>query len=210
MIRLVIVDDHEMVREGLKTILQTEPDFQIVGEAATARDLVTLAERTRADVVLLDARLPDGSGPDGCRRLTAEHPDVKVLIVSTFSDDDLVDEYLRAGAHGYVIKNIERFSLKQSIRAVYRGEGAVSPEIARRLIGRVREQDTKSHNKSVLNKSQIEILRLVSQGLSNREIGARVHLSENTVKTHLQEIFDKLEVRNRVEAALRATRGGLI
>jgi two-component system, NarL family, response regulator DevR len=209
-IRLVIVDDHEIAREGLKSILEGEPDFEIVGEAATARDLVGLVERTRADVVLLDARLPDGSGPAACRRLTSEHADVKVLMVSTFSDEDLVDEYLLAGARGYVMKDIERFTLKQSIRAVYRGEGAVSPEIARGLVGRLRDQNKESVKRPVLNAGQVRILRLVSEGLSNREIGVRVHLSENTVKTHLQGIYEKLEVRNRVEAALRATKEGLI
>ena len=210
MIRLVIVDDHEIAREGLKSILEGEPDFEIVGEAATARDLVGLVESTRADVVLLDARLPDGSGPVACRRLTSEHPDVKVLMVSTFSDEDLVDEYLLAGARGYVMKDIERFTLKQSIRAVYRGEGAVSPEIARGLVGRLRDQNKESVKRPVLNAGQVRILRLVSEGLSNREIGVRVHLSENTVKTHLQGIYEKLEVRNRVEAALRATKERLI
>ena len=210
MIRLVIVDDHEIAREGLKSILEGEPDFEIVGEAATARDLVGLVERTRADVVLLDARLPDGSGPAACRRLTSAHPDVKVLMVSTFSDEDLVDEYLLAGARGYVMKDIERFTLKQSIRAVYRGEGAVSPEIARGLVGRLRDQNKESVKRPVLNAGQVRILRLVSEGLSNREIGVRVHLSENTVKTHLQGIYEKLEVRNRVEAALRATKERLI
>jgi two-component system, NarL family, response regulator DevR len=209
MIRLVLVDDHELVREGLKTILRGEPDFDITGEAGTASGLMELVEKNPPDIVLLDARLPDASGPAICRSLSAAHPEVKVLIVSSYSDQDLVDGCLREGARGYVIKDIERFSLKQSVRAVHRGEVVLSPSIAGRIVDRLRSLDgAPAPNR--LNSSQIRILQLMGQGLSNREIAAQVHLSENTVKSHVQEIFQKLGVHNRVEAALRAVRDGLI
>lgn len=209
MIRLVLVDDHEMLREGLKTILRGEPDFEIAGETGTAEGLMELVEKSPPDIVLLDARLPDASGPAICRSLSATHPEVRVLIVSTYSDQDLVEGCLREGARGYVIKDIERFSLTQSIRAVHRGEVVLSPSIAGRIVDRLRNRNglPAPHR---LNSSQIRILQLIGQGLSNREIAAQVHLSENTVKSHVQEIFQKLGVRNRVEAALRATREGLI
>jgi DNA-binding NarL/FixJ family response regulator len=212
MIRIVIVDDHEMVREGLKAILESETDFEVVAESSSADNLNELVEKSTPDVVLLDARLPNGqvSGPEACRRLTATHPETHVLVVSTYSDDALVDACIEAGARGYVIKDIERFELKQSIRAVYRGEGVVSPSVARRLLDRVRENGSPPGNRPPLNEGQTQILRLISEGFSNREIAERVHLSENTVKSHVQEIFRKLEVRNRVEAALRATREGWI
>jgi DNA-binding NarL/FixJ family response regulator len=113
MIRILIVDDHEMLREGLKTMLQTEPDFEIVGERDSADGLLEMAERTRPDIVLLDARLPGVSGPEACRRLTEAHPDIRVLIVTTFTDDELVDQCIAAGAKGYVVKHIERFNLKK-------------------------------------------------------------------------------------------------
>jgi two-component system response regulator DevR len=211
MIRILIVDDHEVVREGLKVILGTEPDFQIVGESASADVLGDLVDRTSPDIVLLDARLPGVSGPEATRRLTESHPDVKVIVVSTYSDDALVDACIAAGARGYVVKDVERFTLKQNIRAVYRGQGAMSPSVAGRLLDRMRGRGGESRDApSLLSSRQIEILRLISQGFSNREIAPKVHLSESTVKSHVQEIFRKLDVHNRVEAALLAARHGLI
>jgi two-component system, NarL family, response regulator DevR len=211
MIRIAIVDDHEMVREGLRTILQAEPDFEVVGETGLGEALPELVERTRPDIVLLDARLPDISGPEACRRLDAAHPQVRVIIVTTFSDDDLVDECIRAGARGFVVKDVERFSLKQSIRAVHRGEGAIAPAIAGRILDRMRSHAaTAEPPRPALSPVQTQILRLISEGFSNREIALHVHLSENTVKSHVQEVFHRLEVRNRVEAAILATKEGLI
>ncbi len=211
MIRIVIVDDHEMVREGLRTILQPEADFEIVGETGLGEAVPELVERTGPDIVLLDARLPDVSGPEVCRRLRGSHPGVRAIIVTTFSDDDLVDECIRAGARGFVVKDVEQFSLKQSIRAVHRGEGVIAPSIAGRILDRMRVQNAAAEpSRPSLNQVQIHILRLISEGFSNREIAAQVHLSENTVKSHVQEIFHRLEVRNRVEAAIRATKDGLI
>ena len=207
MIRLIIVDDHEMVREGLKAILGTEPDFEIVGESGTAEGLSQLVERTQPDIVLLDARLPGISGPDATRRLGQSHPQVAVVILTTFTDDALVDDSISAGARGYVVKSVERFDLKQSIRAVARGESVISPSVAGRVLERVRsESGASAPQRPALNASQAAILRLVSEGFSNREIATSINLSENTVKSHLQEIFRKLEVRNRVEAALVAVR----
>lgn len=211
MIRIAIVDDHEMVREGLRTILQPEEDFDVVAESGSADGIVALVDDAHPDVVLLDARLPGVSGPEATRLLAASHPEAAVLIVSTYSDDELVHECISAGAKGYVIKDIKQFSLKESIRAVHRGEGAVSPAVAARVFDRLRgapakQASTEPH--AQLSDSQYKILRLIAEGFSNREIASRVHLSENTVKSHIQEIFRKLQVRNRVEAALRATKDG--
>ena len=211
MIRIGIIDDHEMVREGLRMMLQPEPDFEVVFERESADDIVELVDEFRPDVVLLDARLPGISGPEACRLLTASHPETAVLIVSTYSDEGLVDECIRAGAKGYLIKDIGRFSLKESIRAVHRGEGAVSPAVAGKVLDRLRAapaNETSTTPDPPLSDSQCEILRLIAQGFSNREIAEKVHLSEHTVKSHVQEIFRKLQVRNRVEAALRATHEG--
>jgi two-component system, NarL family, response regulator DevR len=211
MIRILLVDDHEMVREGLKTILATEPDFEIVGESATAEGLAELVEQTQPDIVLLDARLPGVSGPDATRRLASSHPQVAVVILTTFTDDALVDDCISAGAKAYVVKTVERFDLKQSIRAVARGESVISPSVAGRVLERIRSgSGSPEPKRPALNASQSAILRLVSEGFSNREIATSINLSENTVKSHLQEIFRKLEVRNRVEAALVATREGWI
>jgi two-component system response regulator DevR len=211
-IRVLIVDDHEIVREGIKTILQAEPDFEVVGESGTAEQLTQLVNQTRPDVVLLDARLPGLSGAEACRRLTVSHPDVAVLMISTYSDQQLVEECIKAGAKGYVVKDIERFTLKESIRAIHAGGGAVSPAVAATVLDRLRATDEVPTQPSSipLSNTQLEIVRLIAAGFSNREIADQVHLSQNTVKSHVQEIFRKLDVGNRVEAALTATRKGWI
>jgi two-component system, NarL family, response regulator DevR len=208
-IRVLVVDDHEMVREGLMSMLQSEPDFDVVGQTGHGAEVVELVEATRSDVVLLDARLPDLSGVEVCRRLTQSHPEVAVVILTTYTDPDLVQECIQAGARGYVVKDVERFSLKESIRAVYRGQSVLAPQVAGQVIERSRARPVGSR-RAALSASQVSILRLISRGHSNREIAAEVHLSENTVKTHIQEIFRKLGVRNRVEAAILAGKSGWI
>ncbi len=209
-IRILVVDDHEMVREGLMAMLQSEPDFDVVGQTGRGAEAVDLVEATRSDVVLLDARLPDVSGVEVCRRLTHAHPEVAVVILTTYTDPDLVQECIQAGARGYVVKDVERFSLKESIRAVYRGQSVLAPQVAGQVIERARTRQTAGSRRAALSASQVSILRLISRGHSNREIAAEVHLSENTVKTHVQEIFRKLGVRNRVEAAILAGKSGWI
>jgi DNA-binding NarL/FixJ family response regulator len=208
--RILIVDDHAIAREGLKTILRDDPDFDVVAESGSAAGLAQLVRRTHPDVVLLDARLPGVSGAEACRQLVAADPDLAVLMVSSYSDDRLVEECIRAGAKGYVVKDIERLSLKESIRAVYGGGGAVSPVIAAKMLNRLRSKEelASAEPSSPLSHTQLEILRLIAVGFSNREIAGRVHLSENTVKSHTQQIFRKLDVGNRVEAAIRASKEG--
>jgi DNA-binding NarL/FixJ family response regulator len=209
-IRVLIVDDHEMVREGLMAMLQTEDDFEVVGQTGSGAAVAELVESTRPDVVLLDARLPDVSGVEVCRRLSRSHPGVAVVILTTYTDADLVQECIQAGARGYVVKDVERFSLRESIRAVYRGEAVLAPQVAGHVIEQARSRPMAGSTRAALSVSQVAILRLISRGHSNREIAAEVHLSENTVKTHVQEIFRKLGVRNRVEAAILAGKSGWI
>jgi DNA-binding NarL/FixJ family response regulator len=169
-----------------------------------------LVETTRPDVVLLDARLPDVGGVEVCRRLSHSHPNVAVVILTTYTDPDLVQECIQAGARGYVVKDVERFSLKESIRAVYRGQAVLAPQVAGHVMDGARTRQQAGSRRTALSASQVAILRLISRGHSNREIAAEVHLSENTVKTHVQEIFRKLGVRNRVEAAILAGKSGWI
>jgi two-component system response regulator DevR len=209
-IRVLIVDDHEMVREGLMSMLRPEPDFEVVGQTGRGGEVEELVESSRPDVVLLDARLPDISGVEVCRRLNRTHPGVAVVILTTYTDVELVQECLQAGARGYVVKDVERFSLKESIRAVSRGEAVLAPQVAGQIIDRIRSRRPEEKRPAGLSPSQVAILRLISRGHSNREIAADVHLSENTVKTHVQEIFRKLGVRNRVEAAILAGKSGWI
>jgi two-component system response regulator DevR len=203
-IRVLIVDDHEMVRIGLKAILQAEPDLQVVGETGLGAEVAELVAARSPDLVLLDARLPDTSGPEVCRQLRRSRPEIPVIILSSYTDDELVEECVQAGARGYVVKDIERFSLSESIRAVHGGQAVLAPQVAGRILDRVRDRQFQVEGPAVLNRSQVAILRLVRRGYSNREIAAEVHLSENTVKTHLQDVFRKLGARNRVEASMLA------
>jgi DNA-binding NarL/FixJ family response regulator len=203
-IRVLIVDDHEMVRVGLKAILQAEPDLQVVGETGVGAEVAELVATRSPDLVLLDARLPDTSGPEVCRELRRSRPEIPVIILSSYTDDELVEECIEAGARGYVVKDIERFSLSESIRAVHGGRAVLAPQVAGRILDRVRDRRFQVAGPTLLNRSQVAILRLVRRGYSNREIAAEVHLSENTVKTHLQDVFRKLGARNRVEAAMLA------
>ncbi len=210
MIRLLIIDDHEMVREGLKAMLTAEPDFEIVGDSANAEQALELIERLRPDVILLDVRLPGESGIDVCRTVTARYPEMAVIILTTFTDETLVAQCIQAGARGFIVKDIERFDLKRSIRAVARGEAAIDPKAAVAVLAQLRRapQVKQEPSLELLSPQQIVILRLVAQGLSSRDIATQLYLSENTVKGYVQEILHRLGVKNRTEAVMVAVKQG--
>jgi two-component system, NarL family, response regulator DevR len=210
MIRLMIVDDHEMVREGLKAILVAEPDFSIVGDAANADEALELIERLRPDIVLLDVRLPGVSGIEVCRIVTERYPETAVIILTTFTDEQLIAQSIRAGAKGFILKDVERFDLKRAIRAVARGEAAIDTKTAAAVLAQLRRVPPAQSEplKEPLSSQQIVILRLVAQGLSSREIATQLYLSENTVKGYVQEILHRLGVKNRTEAVMVAVKQG--
>jgi len=210
MIHLLIIDDHEMVREGLKAMLSAEPDFTIVGDAANADQAFALIERQRPDVILLDVRLPGASGIEVCRTVTERYPEIAVIILTTFTDESLVEQCIKAGARGFIVKDIERFDLKRSIRAVARGEAAIDTKAAVAVLAQLRRspQNKNEPVQEPLSSQQIVILRLVAQGLSSREIATRLYLSENTVKGYVQEILHRLGVKNRTEAVMVAVKQG--
>jgi DNA-binding NarL/FixJ family response regulator len=207
-IRVLIVDDHELVRAGLRTLLQTEPDVEIVAEAATGSQALIQGRRMRPEVVLLDARLPDMAGPDVCRELCEALPDVAVAILTTFTDDELVRQCVRAGARGYLLKEIPRLDLAASIRALASGESVVDRKVLPQVLAVARQGAQTSDPDQPLTDRQRVILRLVADGLSNREIAEHVHLSELTVKSYIEDLLKQLGARNRVHAAILATRRG--
>lgn len=210
MIRLLIIDDHEMVREGLKAMLTAEADFEIVGEAANAEQAYELIARSHPDVILLDIRLPGVSGIEVCRIVTERYPQTAVIILTTFSDETLVAQCIQAGARGFIVKDIERFDLKRSIRAVARGEAAIDPKAAVAVLAQLRRAPQVSDEPSPepLSPQQLVILRLIAQGLSSREIATQLYLSENTVKGYVQEMLHRLGVKNRTEAVMVAVKQG--
>jgi two-component system, NarL family, response regulator DevR len=210
MISVLIIDDHEMVREGLKAMLVTEPDFSIVGDAANAEQALELVERLHPDVALLDVRLPGVSGVEVCRTVSERYPETAVIILTTFTDENLVARCIQAGARGFIVKDIERFDLKRSIRAVARGEAAIDSKAAVAVLAQLRRvpQVAEEAAPEPLSSQQIVILRLVAQGLSSREIATQLYLSENTVKGYVQEILHRLGVKNRTEAVMVAVKQG--
>ena len=205
-LRLVMIDDHELVRNGLKHILDGDPEFAVVGEADDGPSGLAAVEATRPDVVLLDVRLPSLSGSEVCRLIAERVPETRILVLSAFGDDHLVYQCLVAGAAGYVLKDIVRFDLKKSLKAVARGESVIDPRVASAVVDRLRAPgDQPSHS---LSPHQFSVLQLMSQGFSNREIADRLFLSENTVKGYVQDVLRRLSAKNRVEAVMIASRKG--
>lgn len=207
-IHVLIVDDHELVRAGLRSVLHAEPDVEIVGEAATGSAALAQARRLQPEVVLLDARLPDMPGADVCRSLCEMLPGVAVAILTTFTDDELVRQCVRAGARGYLLKEIPRLDLAASIRSLASGESVIDRKVLPQVLAVARQSPDTADVEHPLSERQRGILRLVADGRSNREIAATVHLSELTVKSYIEDLLKQLGARNRVHAAILATRRG--
>lgn len=211
MIRLLIIDDHEMVREGLKAILDTEPDFHIVGDAANAVQALDLIANLHPDIALVDIRLPGTNGITLCHTISEQYPATAVIILTTFTDENLVAQCIQAGARGFIVKDIERFDLKRSIRAVARGEATIDTKVTAPVLAQIRRQPLPSEAAppiDLLSSQQLVIIRLIAQGLSSREIATQLYLSENTVKGYVQEILHRLNVKNRTEAVMVAVKQG--
>ncbi len=206
-VRVVIVDDHRIVRQGLRSILDPDPRFEVVGEAANGADALRLVTQLRPDVSLLDLKLPDMGGVELCQRIVQACPETAVLILSAFIDRNLVNASLQAGARGYLLKDAENLHLREQLLAVVEGHAALDPRAADVLTEYVRQQEQPPR---MLTLREVEILRLIAHGLTNKEIGNQLHLSENTVKGYVKDILAKLNVHNRIEAVLLAKERGLI
>lgn len=206
-LRLLLVDDHEVVRIGLRTLLNDEPDMEVVGEASTAADAIRLSTQLQPDVVLLDVRLPDGSGIDACQ-IIRKNSECQVLILTSYADDELVMEAINSGAAGYVLKQISIGELLRAIRAVGAGDAVLDPQITVRVLKRVRQLERSSSASAFhdLSEREMQVLMLVAAGKSNAEIGKELHLSPTTVRNHVSTILSKLGLANRIEAAIYAVR----
>jgi DNA-binding NarL/FixJ family response regulator len=204
-VRLLLVDDHEVVRTGLRTFLELQEDMRVVGEAGTGERALALVPSVRPDIVLLDLHLPGLSGVEVVQRLRASHPDVKVVVLTSFAGQDAVLPAVRAGVAGYLLKDVGPAELADALRTVHAGGSPLHPRVAatvmRSVGGPVRDQ---------LTAREREVLRLVARGLSNRLIARELALAEKTVKTHVSAILSKLGVADRTQAALYAVRAGLV
>jgi DNA-binding NarL/FixJ family response regulator len=204
-IRLLIVDDHPVVRSGLRGMLTGDEGFEVVGEAGDGGAAVVAAERLRADVVLMDLRMPVMGGVEAIRRLRASVPSAHVLVLTTYDTDEDVLPAIEAGATGYLLKDAPREELVRAIRAASKGESVLSPSVAGRVLARVR-----APARDDLSQRELEVLRLIASGAATREVAATLFVSEATVKTHLLHIYDKLGVRDRAAAVGEAYRRRLL
>jgi DNA-binding NarL/FixJ family response regulator len=204
-IRIVIADDHPIVRSGLTGLLASQDDFEVVGEASNGREAVAVVQRMRPDVVLTDLRMPELDGVGAIREMCAAHPALKVLVLTTYDTDADILRAVEAGATGYLLKETPRDELFAAIRATALGKSALSPSVASRLVGRARQPSEKT-----LSAREIEVLMLVAKGTSNKLIARELEIGETTVKTHLLHIFAKLGVDDRTAAVTTAVERGVI
>jgi len=212
-LKLLIVDDHAIFREGLRALLDMEDDFVVIGEASRGDEAVAMVADEPPDVILLDLHLPDGSGAEFCRQLLQVSPGSKVLILSAYEDDQEVSAALIGGASGYVLKTVGGERLSDNIRSVYRGEVLLAPSVAAtvvRQLSRLREESGRQEEAlEVLTPREREVFFMASRGLKNSDIASELYLSEKTIKTHLRNIYNKLNLTSKAELRLFAVRMGL-
>jgi NarL family two-component system response regulator YdfI len=208
MIRVLIADDHLVVREGLRTILEVAGDIELVGEATDGAEAVRLAGELAPDVVLMDLRMPNVDGIEAIRQIKARYPDLEVVILTTYDDDQDIVQGLRAGARGYLLKDSGREALFDAIRAAARGESLLPSAVIERVVAHLSEP--RPARTEALSEREQEVLTFLAQGAANKEIAHRLHITERTVKAHVTSIFNKLGVNSRAEAVAVAMRHGLL
>lgn len=202
-LKVLLVDDHEIVRQGLRALLEAEGDIVVVAEADSGTSAVSLASTHRPDVVVMDVRMPGGSGVEACRAIRDERPDAQVIMLTSFSDDEALFNSIMAGAAGFVLKQIKGRDLVDAIRTVGAGKSLLDPDVTKRVLERLRKSkfDERDPKLARLSPQEERILDMIGEGLTNREIAERIHLSDKTVKNYVSTILQKLDVARRAEAA---------
>lgn len=208
-ISVLIADDHPVVRQGLRTFLELQEDMEIVGEAAGGEEAVALVQELLPDVVLMDLVMPGVDGVEATRRIRDVSPATKVIALTSFTDDETVFASIKAGAAGYLLKDVRPQALSEAIRTVHRGEALLHPTIAAKLMQEFAQRDKRSA-KDPLTEREHDVLRHIARGMSNKEIAAALVLSEKTIKTHVSNILQKLHLADRTQAALYAVKEGLV
>jgi NarL family two-component system response regulator LiaR len=209
-IRVLVVEDHRIVREGIRSLMEDIEDIQIIGEASNGQEGVDLADRLKPDVVLMDLMMPRMGGLEATRLITGEHPDIHVLVLTSFIADDKVFPAIKAGARGYLLKDTGSKELIEAIRKIYSGEPSLAPEIAQKVLTEIRQPPTGEQlTPDPLTERELQVLKLVAQGKSNNQIASELGISLHTVRTHVNRILSKLHLANRVQATLYALRQGV-
>lgn len=215
MIRVLIADDQMLARQGLRVFLQSTKDVEVVGEAANGREAVKKALSLRPHVVLMDVMMPEMDGIDAARVIHERVPEAQVLMITVYADQDLLHKAVKSGAVGYVLKDISPEDLVRAIRSVHNGKSTINPQLARKMVELLRDVGQISKTTAVrklhgLTLREVEVLTLVARGLGDKEIALKLYLSESTVKTHLRSVYQRLNVRNRAQAAAFAVEHGLV
>lgn len=212
-IKVLIADDHAVVREGTRQILEQEPDIQVLAEAADGDEAIRLVAATQPDVVIMDVSMPRVDGISATKQIKVQHPKTAVLVLSAYDDDQFVFSLLEAGAAGYLLKSVRGQELVEAIRAVHAGESVLHPAVARKVLNHfvpAAGKPTRQRPAEVLSERELDVLRLASQGLSNQDIADKLCLSLRTVQAHFSHIFNKLQVSSRTEAVVRALKEGWV
>jgi two-component system, NarL family, response regulator DevR len=207
-VRVFLLDDHEIVRRGVKELLETDGDLEVVGEAGTAAEALARIPPTRPDVAVLDVRLPDGDGVQVCREIRSAHPEIQCLMLTSFADDEALFQAIMAGAAGYVLKQIKGADVVEAVRAVAAGRSLLDPSVTARVVERLRKGSEEDELLARLSPQERNILRLIADGLTNRQIAEQVHLAEKTVKNYVSNLLAKLGMERRTQAAVYAARLG--
>ena len=208
-IRVLVVDDHIVVREGIRALLATEPDIEVVGEARDGGEAITEAARLRPDVILMDLVMPQTDGITAIQRILASQPEARILVLTSFDADDKVFPAIRAGARGYTLKDSGPAELARAIRRIHDGESSLHPAIARKVLQELAQPPQQPATSEALTEREMDVLRLVAHGESNQQIGAVLGISEATVRKHVSNVLSKLHLASRTQAALYALREGL-
>ena len=212
-IRILIVDDHEVVRDGLSVMMERQEDFNVVGEAKNGQEAVERARALRPDVILMDLRMPEMNGVEAMRQIRSEDDAVKFIVLTTYDTDEYIFDAIEAGAKGYLLKDASREDLFKAVRTVNQGESLIEPGVVSKVLDRLTQLSRKGAQGSdygSLSERELEVLRLMANGSANKQIAAELSITESTVKTHVANIFQKLEVNHRTEAVTKAMTQGII